>query len=169
MPNGKAWRTRFAVFKVVGAQLALSYTFLGFSIAVCRGALAYLFSRPLVFDATAADDIGQLSRRTHLMAAPMRKAGRDALALFGIGAALAVWNYVYPTGAAGHDPMDWRFHLVWFMPLAVVALSPWIFHPYVVTGRDLPRRARTAKRSEEPPHVAAPTHEWAATRRRGAA
>jgi hypothetical protein len=99
----------------------------------------------------------------------MRKAGRDALALLGIAAALAVWNYLSPTGGPGEDPIDWRFHLVWFVPIAVVALSPWVFHPYVVTGRDLPRRPRPAKRPEDSSHLAAPTPEWAAARRRGAA
>jgi hypothetical protein len=170
MPNGKMWRTRFGALKVVAAQLALSYTFLGFSLAVCRGALAHLFSRALVFDATIADDIGQLPRRTHLMTQPMRQAARDALVLFALAGALAVWNvYLGPSNGPVGVAIVWRFHLVWFMPLAVVALSPWVFHPYVITGRDLPRRLRTARRPEETSHLAPHTPEWAAARRRGAA
>ncbi len=170
--GGKIWGSRFAFLKAITVQFALSYTFLGFSIAVCRGAFAHLFNRALVFDATAADDLGQLSRRAHLTAPPMRQAGRDALALIAICGALILWNfYVTPSSAVADGVMDWRFHLVWFVPLAVVALSPWVFHPYIVTGRDLPRRPRTPKLPEEAPRiaVATPTPEWAAASRRGAA
>ena len=78
--------------------------------------------------------------------------------------------YVDPTASPGKDALDWRFHLVWILPLAVVAFSPWIFHPYIVGGRDLPtRRSRTSQSAPDAAPIAAEPPEWAATRRRGAA
>jgi hypothetical protein len=172
MPAGRVWSTRFAFLKAVGAQIALSYTFLGTSLAVIRGCVAHLSNRPLVFSETNADDIGRQSRRAHLLEPAMRRAARDALALLTLCAGLAVWRiYLDPTYGVGKEAVDWRFHLVWMMPLVVVALSPWIFHPYVVGGRDLPhRRPRpAAARVAGAPRLAPESPEWTAARRRGAA
>jgi hypothetical protein len=145
--------------------------FLGMSIAVSRGALAHLFSRALVFAETNADDLGQTSRRSHLLAPAMRQAARDAIVLVAIGATLFAYRmYVDPSDSTAKDAMDWRFHLVWLIPLAIVAFSPWIFHPYIVGGRDLPpRRSRTPQSAPAQAPIAAEPPEWAAARRRGAA
>lgn len=175
MPNAGAWTSRFGPLKAIGSQLALSYTFLGMSLAVSRGAFAHLFNRALVFGETNADDLGQTSRRTHLMAPAMRQAARDAVMLIGIAAALFAYRmYVDPVDPMAQDWIDWRFHLVWLVPLGVVAFAPWIFHPYIVGGRDLPQRR---SRAPQPAPASAPaatrvtvdTSEWAAARRRGAA
>jgi hypothetical protein len=137
---------------------------------VSRGALAHLLNRPLVFAETNADDLGQTSRREHLLAPAMRKAMQDAVALVAIGAALFAYRmYVDPTDSTAKDAIDWRFHLVWLMPLFIVAFSPRVFHPYIVGGRDLPvRRSRTSP-SSSPATVPTDATEWAAARRRGAA
>jgi hypothetical protein len=171
LPAGKIWASRTGWAKAVFAQLALSYTFIGTSLAVGRGALAHLFNRPLVFAETNADDLGKVGRRTHLTAAPMRQATRDAVAMVAIAAALFLYRmYIDPTASPGKDAMDWRFHLVWILPLMVVAFSPWIFHPYIVGGRDLPqRRSRTSPSASPVAPTEAEPPEWAATRRRGAA
>ncbi len=169
MPEGGVWASRLGPLKAIGAQLALSYTFLGMSLAVSRGAIAHLFSRALVFAETNADDLGQTSRRAHLTAPAMRQAARDALMLTAIAAALFAYRMVIdPSDPAAKNWIDWRFHLVWLIPLAVVAFSPWIFHPYIVGGRDLPpRRSRTPQPAAAP--LATENPEWAAARRRGAA
>jgi hypothetical protein len=171
MPGGGIWAGHLGPVKAIASQVALSYMFLGMSLAVSRGALAHLFSRALVFAETNADDLGQTSRRSHLLAPAMRQAARDAFALVLIGAALFVYRmYVDPSDSTGKDAMDWRFHLVWLIPLAVVAFSPWIFHPYVVGGRDLPpRRSRASKSAPAATPIPAQSPEWAAARRRGAA
>ncbi len=171
MPAGRAWSTRFGSLKAVAAQLALSYTFIGVSLAVTRGALAHLFNRAIVFGETNADDLGRLSRRSHLLATPMRQATKDAVLLMAVAAALAIWRiYLDPAASDPETAIDWRFHLVWLAPLAVVAFSPWVFHPYLVTGRDLPqRRARASHPASVVAPVAPPPPEWAAARRRGAA
>lgn len=177
MPNARAWTSRFGILKAIGSQFALSYTFLGMSLAVSRGAFAHLFSRALVFAETNADDLGQTSRRTHLTAPAMRQAVRDAVMLLGVAAVLFAYRmYVDPVDPMAKGWIDWRFHLVWLVPLGVVALAPWIFHPYIVGGRDLPqRRSRAPQPTSTPAPVpavaplAADTPEWAAARRRGAA
>jgi hypothetical protein len=171
MPGAGVWRSRGAVLKAIGSQLALSYTFIGMSIAVSRGALAHLFNRPLVFAETNADDLGQTSRRTHLTAPAMRQATRDAIAMCAIAAALVLYRlFVDPADPTAKGFIDFRFHLVWLVPIAVVAFSPWAFHPYIVGGRDLPtRRARARKPAPAVAHIAADTAEWTAMRRRGAA
>lgn len=171
MPAAGAWASRFGPLKAAGAQLALSYTFIGMSLAVTRGALAHLFNLAIVFGETNTDDLGRSSRRSHLLAAPMRQATKDALLLMTIAAALAIWRiYLDPEAYVPTTALDWRYHLVWLAPLAVVAFSPWIFHPYLVTGRDLPqRRPRVVKPAEEAPRLVPESPEWAAARRRGAA
>jgi hypothetical protein len=171
MPAGGVWSTRSGTLKAAAAQLALSYTFIGVSLAVIRGALAHLFNRPIVFGETNADDLGRSSRRSHLLAQPMRHAAKDALLLMTIAAVLAFWRiYLDPDASVPTTAIDWRFHLVWLAPLFVVAFSPWIFHPYLVTGRDLPqRRSRVATPTGETPDLVPEPPEWAATRRRGAA
>ena len=70
-----------------------------------------------------------------------------------IAAVLAIWRiYLDPDASVPTTAIDWRFHLVWLAPLFVVAFSPWIFHPYLVTGRDLPqRRSRVATPTGETP------------------
>jgi hypothetical protein len=170
MPAGRAW-ARFGVPKAIAAQFALSYAFLGMSLAVGRGALAHLFNQPLVFAATNADDIGRMARRAHLREEPMRQAARDAIVLLLLAAGLATWRlYFDPVQTVSETAIDWRYHLVWLVPLVVVAIAPWMFHPYIVGGRDLPkRRARPAVHDDVTPHLAPRTTEWAAARRRGAA
>jgi hypothetical protein len=71
----------------------------------------------------------------------MRKAMRDAMLLFFLCAVLAAWQfYLYSLPLpAGAKPLDWRYHLVWVYPLVLTALAPFIFHPYLVGGPDLPR------------------------------
>lgn len=172
MAGGHVWASGFGVLKAIAAQFALSYTFLGTSLAVTRGAFAHLFNRPIVFAATNADDLGRQTRREHIRESSMRHATRDALAMLGICAALAFWRIsVYPELSVDPRPIDWRFHLVWMIPLLVTAFAPWIFHPYIVGGRDLPRRRpRTPIRTDPTPQLA--PHDsgtWAAPRRRGAA
>ncbi len=171
MPGGRVWATRFGPCKAIAAQFALSYAFLGTSVAVTRGALAHLFTRSIVFAATNIDDIGRSSRRAHLRDASMRRAARDAIVLLSLCAALVVWRvYLDPTYGVGPLPIDWRFHLVWVMPLVFAAVSPWVFHPYVVGGRDLPRRrSSSSTRANEAHRIAPQSPEWAATPRRGAA
>jgi hypothetical protein len=170
MPAGKVWTTRFAACKAIASQIALSLMFVGTSIAISRGALAYLFNRPIVFSATNTDDIGRSSRLAHLREHSMRSAARDALVLLSLCAALAVWRiYVNPNYGVG-DAFDGRFHLVWLIPLVITALCPWVFHPYFVAGRDLPKRRSTpSMRAAGAPRIAPQSAEQAAPRRRGAA
>jgi hypothetical protein len=71
----------------------------------------------------------------------MRKAARDAALLFALCALLIAWQvYLYslplPVGAT---PLDWRFQAVWLYPLVLTAVAPFIFHPYLIGGPDLPR------------------------------
>jgi hypothetical protein len=168
MPAGRVWTTRFGACKAIASQIALSFMFVGTSIAITRGALAYLFNRSIVFSATNTDDIGRASRLAHLRESSMRGAARDALALLSLGAALAVWRvYIDPTYSVGPE-FDSRFHLVWLIPLVITALCPWVFHPYFVAGRDLPRRRSSQPlRAAEAPRIV--TAEETATGRRGAA
>ena len=102
----------------------------------------------------------------------MRHATRDAVAMLLLCAALAFWRIaVFPELSADPRPIDWRFNLVWMIPLLVTAFAPWIFHPYIVGGRDLPRRRTRAPIRTDPTPQLAPheTRTWAAPRRRGAA
>jgi hypothetical protein len=141
MPANHVWRTRFGAWKALVLQFALGISFIGCSVAVMSGALAYLFNRPLVFAETSVDSIGQLSRRAHLRSAGMRKAARDAAVLLAICAALALWQfhlYSLPT-SLGIEPPDWRYHFVWIYPLLLNAVAPFIFHPYLIGGPDVPR------------------------------
>jgi hypothetical protein len=172
MAGGAVWAGPFGALKAIGAQFALSYTFLGTSLAVTRGAFAHLFNRPIVFAATNADDMGRTSRREHLRDSAMRHATRDAAAMLGLGAALTVWRlWIYPEVAGELHPVYWPFHLVWMIPLLVTAFAPWVFHPYIIAGRDLPRRrTRTPVRTDPTPQLAPQdSAAWAAPRRRGAA
>jgi hypothetical protein len=101
----------------------------------------------------------------------MRQAGRDALALLSVCAVLAGWRlYLDPSYGVDPKDFDWRFHLVWLSPLLVAALAPWIFHPYVVGGRDLPRRrSQQSLRAGGAPRMALESREQAVAHRRGAA
>ena len=169
MPAGRVWATRFGACKAIASQIALSYVFLGTSIAITRGALAHLFNRSIVFSATNTDDIGRASRLAHLRDPSMREAARDALTLLSLCAALALWRlYIDPTYGVGKE-FDWRFHLVWLIPLVVAALCPWIFHPYFVTGRDPQPRSRVPMRAAGASRFTPQSAAQAASGRRGAA
>src|SRR5690606_6766986 len=37
------------------------------------------------------------------------------------------------------EPLDWRYHAVWLYPLVLTAVAPFVFHPYLIGGPDLPR------------------------------
>lgn len=141
MPFNHVWRTRFGAWKAVLLQMALGISFIGCSLAVMRGALAYLFNRPLVFAATNVDALGQLTRRDHLRSEGMKSAARDAALLFAVVAGLAAWQYYLYTLPlpVGGEPLDWRYHAVWLYPLALNAIAPFIFHPYLMGGPDMPR------------------------------
>jgi cellulose synthase/poly-beta-1,6-N-acetylglucosamine synthase-like glycosyltransferase len=170
MPANRVWRTRFGAWKAAFLQFALGISFIGYSLAVTGGVLAHLFNRPLVFAETSVDTLGQLSRRAHLRSSAMRRAARDAALLFGIAALLVAWQfYLYslplPVGA---KPLDWRYHAVWLYPLVWTAVAPFILHPYLIGGPDLPRwlaqrRGRGASHSPSAPKI----HEQTAARRRG--
>jgi hypothetical protein len=170
MPAGKVWATRFGPCKAILSQIALSYTFVGTSIAITRGALAHLFNRPIVFSATNTDDIGRSSRLAHLHEPSMRSAAHDALALLLLCAGLAFWRlYIDPTYGVGKD-FDWHFHLVWLIPLVVTALCPWVFHPYFVAGPDpLTPRSKAVTRAAAASRVAPQSGAEAASGRLGAA
>jgi cellulose synthase/poly-beta-1,6-N-acetylglucosamine synthase-like glycosyltransferase len=170
MPANRIWRSRYGAWKAVFLHFTLGISFIGYSIAVMSGGLAHLFNRPLVFAETSIDALGQLSRRAHLRSGAMRKAARDAALLFVLCAALVAWQvYLYslplPVGA---KPLDWRYQAVWLYPLALSAVAPFIFHPYLVGGPDLPRwlarrRRRGASHSPSVPKI----HEQTASRREG--
>ena len=160
MPANRVWRGRFGAWKAVFLQFTLGISFIGYSVAVLGGALAYIFNRPLVFGATNVDALGELSRIAHLRSPDMRKAARVAAIIFALCAVLVAWQ-VYlnslpmPVGAA---PLDWRFHFVWLYPLVLIALAPFIFHPYLIGGPDLPgwlarRRKLGASQSSSAPKV----------------
>jgi cellulose synthase/poly-beta-1,6-N-acetylglucosamine synthase-like glycosyltransferase len=140
MAANRVWRGRFGAWKAVFLQFALGISFIGYSLAVLGGALAYIFNRPLVFAATNVDALGELSRGAHLRSPDMRKSTRDAAIIVLLCAVLVTWQ-VYlrslpPT--AGVPLVDWRFHFVWLYPLLLTALAPFLFHPYLIGGRDLP-------------------------------
>ena len=64
-----------------------------------------------------------------------------AALLFALCAVLVAWQvYLYslplPVGAKS---LDWRYQAVWLYPLVLTAIAPFIFHPYLVGGPDLPR------------------------------
>jgi hypothetical protein len=159
MPASRIWRTRLGGLKGFAAQMNAGQVFLGFSIAITRGAFAYLFSRPLVFAETNADELGRLPRRAHLRDSAFRRAALDGLVLLVLAAVLGYWRIVYdPTYGVGTE-FDWRFHLVWLVPLVVAALTPWIFHPYLVGGADarFRRQSRAVGASTGAPVGSSPT------------
>lgn len=171
MPAGRIWGTRFGAWKAVAAQFALSYTFIGYSLAVTRGVLGHLLNRPLVFSETNSDDLGRLSRRAHLRSPALRRTARDGLLLLTVAGALALWRIqLDPSYGVGTGPFDWRFHFVWLYPLVVTALTPLAFHPYLVGGRDLPRSAPRPRALPRSAELSAPkTRKRAASRRQGVA
>jgi hypothetical protein len=98
----------------------------------------------------------------------MRKAGRDAVLLFAICGVLAAWQFYLASlpRQPGAELVDWRLHAVWIYPLALGAIAPFIFHPYLMGGPDLPwwlarRRRRDAGRALSEPEV----HEQTVSRR----
>ena len=50
-----------------------------------------------------------------------------------------VFLYSLPL-APGVPALDWRYHAVWLYPLVLTALAPFLFHPYLIGGRDHPLR-----------------------------
>ena len=93
MPAGRIWGTRFGAWKAIAAQFALSYTFVGYSLAVSRGVLG----PPLQPAPRLLRDERRRSRPA-LAARPPARA-RDAARppatgslLLTVGAALAVWR-----------------------------------------------------------------------------
>ena len=165
---GRIWRPPFGGFKATFLQFMLGFSFIGCSLAVLSGALAHLFNRPIVFGATSMDALGELTRRQHLRSSDMRKAVRDAALLIAICTVLILWQ-VYLASlprVPGTESMDWRFHAVWIYPLALTAIAPFIFHPYLMGGPDLPwwlarRRRRGADHSLSMPEG----HEQTVSRR----
>src|SRR4029453_8550055 len=85
----------------------------------------------------------------------MRKAARDGAILLAVGAALAAWQ-VYLNSAPPDpkfEPLHWAYHAVWVYPLLLNAFAPFVFHPYLVGGPDLPKRLakRRTRAASEPP------------------
>jgi len=164
----RLWRTRFGGWKAAFLQFMLGFSFIGCSLAVLSGGLAHLFNRPIVFGATSVDALGELSRSAHLRSADMRKAGRDAALLLSICALLCAWQFYLrslPTPPST-EILDWRLHAVWMYPLALGAIAPLIFHPYLMGGPDLPwwlarRRRRNAGHVLSEPKI----HEQTVSRR----
>jgi hypothetical protein len=69
---------------------------------------------------------------------------------------------------AGAVPLDWRFHFVWLYPLLLTALAPFIFHPYLIGGPDLPRwLAQRRKLGASQSSGAPPIHDPQASSREG--
>jgi hypothetical protein len=108
----------------------------------------------MVFGATSVDALGELPRSAHLRSADMRKAARDAAWLIALCVLLVAWQfYLYSLPLPYGDlPVNWRYHAVWLLPLLLTAISPFIFHPYLMGGPDLPwwlaeRRRRSAGHS----------------------
>jgi hypothetical protein len=168
MPANRLWRTRFGPWKAAFLQFTLGISFIGYSIAVMSGALAYIFNRPLVFAATNVDELGQLSRSAHLRSPDMRRAARDAALLFALCAVLVVWQvhlYSLPL-PVGAKPLDWLYQAVWLYPLVLTAIAPFIFHPYLLGGPDLPRWLAQRRKlgASESPGVPI-MHEQTASRR----
>jgi len=170
MPANRIWRTRFGPWKAGFLQFTLGLSFIGCSLAVTSGALAHIFNRPLVFSETSADDLGRLSRRAHLRSGAMRRAARDAALLLAIGGVLIAWQFYLNSLPlpVGGKPLDWRYHAVWLYPLVLTAIAPFILHPYLIGGPDLPlwlarRRGRGARHAPNAPQI----HEQTAARRRG--
>ena len=139
---------------------------------VAGGALAHIFNRPLVFAETSADALGQLPRRAHLRSPAMRKAARDGAILLAIGTALAAWQvYLNSTPPdPKFEPLHWGYHAVWLYPLVLNAFAPFLFHPYLVGGPDLPKRlAKRRTRAASEPLASPKIPKQTAWRRRGAA
>jgi hypothetical protein len=160
MPANRIWRSRFGAWKAVFLQFSLGISFIGCSLAVMRGALAYIFNRPLVFAETSVDELGQLSRLEHLRSGAMKNAARDAALIFALGAVLAAWQFYLNSLPlpAGAEPLDWRYHAVWLYPLVLTAVAPFVFHPYLIGGPDLPRwlakrRERLASHAPVVPNI----------------
>jgi cellulose synthase/poly-beta-1,6-N-acetylglucosamine synthase-like glycosyltransferase len=172
MPANRLWRTRLGAVKAVFSQFALGISFIGCSLAVMGGALAHIFNRPLVFAETSVDALGQLPRRAHLRSPAMRKAARDGAILLAIGAVLAAWQvYLNSTPPdSKFAPLHWGYHAVWLYPLVVNAFAPFLFHPYLVGGPDLPKRlAKRRTRAASEPPASPKIRKRTAWRRRGAA
>jgi cellulose synthase/poly-beta-1,6-N-acetylglucosamine synthase-like glycosyltransferase len=173
MPHNRMWRGRFGAWKAFVLQLALGISFIGYSLAVLRGALAHLLNRPLVFAETSVDALGQLSRRAHLRSGAMREAARDAVLLFVTAVLLVAWQfhlYSLPLPVGG-EALDWRYHIVWLYPLVLVAAAPFAFHPYLVGGPDLPQwlAQRRRRAASQPPVVPPQIRKKTASRRKEAA
>jgi cellulose synthase/poly-beta-1,6-N-acetylglucosamine synthase-like glycosyltransferase len=168
---GRVWRTRFGLWKAIGAQLALSAAFLGFSLAVLRGALAHLFDRPLVFAETNTDDLGRLKRGAHLRSPGLRTAVREGVLLTCLAAAILAWSaHIGPMLGVIAEPVAWPLHLVWLYPVVIHAPAPLFFHPYLIAGPDLSRGpVRRRPRAGGEPRSAPHTRQRTAERRRGAA
>ncbi len=134
------WRTRFGGWKAAFLQFMLGFSFIGCSVAVLSGALAHLFNRPIVFGATSVDALGEFSRGAHLRSPDMRKSARQAAIIFLICAVLVAWQFYLASlpRPPGVEALDWRLHAVWIYPLALTAIAPFIFHPYLMGGPDLP-------------------------------
>ncbi len=171
MPANRIWRSRLGAWKAVLLQIPLGITFIGYSLAVMSGALAHLFNRPLVFAETSVDELGQLSRRAHLRNGAMKNAARNAGVLFVICALLVGWQiYLYSLPLpGGAEPLDWRYQAVWLFPLVLTAIAPFVFHPYLIGGPDLPRwlAQRRDRGASPPPLVPAIHNEQVASRRQG--
>jgi len=168
MPANRIWRTRFGAWKAGFLQFSLGISFIGCSLAVMRGALSYLFNRPLVFAETSVDELGQLSRLAHLRSGALKSAARDAALLLGIGAALAAWQVYLNSLPLPPDaePLDGRYHAVWLYPLMLTAVAPFVFHPYLIGGPDLPRGlARRRRRASSHAPTAGKHHTHATSAR----
>jgi hypothetical protein len=135
------WRTQFGGWKAAFLQFMLGFSFIGCSLAVLSGALAHLFNRPIVFSATSVDELGAISRGAHLRSPDIRKSAREAAIIFVICAVLVVWQFYLASlpRPPGTEALDWRFHAVWIYPLALTAIAPFVFHPYLIGGPDLPQ------------------------------
>ena len=151
-------------------QFLLGLGFVGGSLAVMRGALAYLFNRPLVFAETSVDAMGQIPRRAHLRSGAMRESMRYAIVLFATAVVLAIWQvYLYSLPLpADAKPLDWRFHAVWLYPLVLNAALPFLFHPYLIGGPDLPQwLAQRRRRGVSHVPIAPQVQEQAASSQQG--
>jgi cellulose synthase/poly-beta-1,6-N-acetylglucosamine synthase-like glycosyltransferase len=170
MPANRVWRSRYGAWKAVLLQFSLGISFIGYSMAVMSGALAHIFNRPLVFAETSSDSLGQLPRRAHLRSGAMRKAARDAALLLAVCGVLVAWQvYLYSLPLPmGGKPLDWRYHAVWIYPMLLTAVAPFIYHPYLIGGPDLPgwlaqRRRHGASQSPSAPKI----HEQTESSREG--
>ena len=147
-----------AVRRVEGglpAALALGFSFIGYSLAVMRGALAHLFNRPLVFAETNADDLGPAlaARPSAQRRRCDRRRGTQRCCSPSAGAGgLAVLSQLV-AAARGRRPLDWRSHARVALPAGRrPPFAPFVFHPYLVGGPDLPQRLAQRRHARgEPP------------------